>query len=835
MINVSTGDQLAGACNPGWRHLYFFLVFTMELPKRSSFNGPEDDLQLERFRAFVAATSDAVYHMSADWQNLHQLMGKAFLSDTDTTTSSWIEHYIPPSDRKRVQTFIDAAIQTRQPFESEHRVIRADGSIGWAVSRAIPKLNAQGEVIEWFGTASDITQRRLAEDARLQSEMQYQILFNSIDEGFCIIEVLFDAAGKPYNWLFCEVNPAFEKNNGLVNATGKTILELTPDIEPKWFDIYGKVAVTGEPLRFEEHSEALGRWFSLYAFRIGKPHEARVAVLFTDITQQKFSQEMLRTMEQRKAFLLEMSDRIRQLTDPIAIQYEAARLLGEYLGANRVGYAQTQDDDELVAVTQHYTHEVPDIQGTYRYKDYGTQLLKDMQQGKTVVRPDIAGDHNLSPAVKKAHAVLQLGATVNMPLLKQGRLVAILFVHFREAHAWTNEELRMIEETGERIWSAVERGKADAALQEASRRKDEFLAMLAHELRNPMSVLRSGLQLLNAAGDLDESSTRTVGMMSRQMEHLVRMVDDLLDVSRITQGKIELDMHHVELGTVVGSAVEAMQEQFHTRGKTLLFSAVATPLYVHGDSTRLAQVVSNLLTNGLRYTRGQGQVSVNLEADNGRALLRITDDGIGLTPDQLSSIFDLFVQGDNSLARAEGGLGIGLTIVQRLVKMHGGTVEVRSEGLGRGSEFTVTLPLVAAPAESETAGPVPVSGHYQAKRILVIDDNVDAAAVLTAFLNIKGFQVVARHSGESGIAAGEQHHPAVIICDIGMPGMDGYQTAQRIRQTTWGKSAVLIALTGYGRKEDKILAKEAGFDYHFLKPVNLDELAWFLEDLLHNS
>ncbi len=378
---------------------------------------------------------------------------------------------------------------------------------------------------------------------------------------------------------------------------------------------------------------------------------------------------------------------------------------------------------------------------------------------------------------------------------------------------------------------------AEEALKQADQRKDEFLAMLGHELRNPMTTIRAGLQILALAADQEEMISSMVAMMDRQTDHLVRMVDDLLDVSRISRGKIELQKEQVNLARLVQQAVESLQPLFAEQGKFLHIKLPPAPIELEGDVTRLTQIVTNLLTNGARYTGEHGQVWLSLEHRAGpaglpEAILQVRDNGIGLASDQLETVFELFVQVDNSLARSKGGLGLGLTLVKRLVEMHGGRVEAQSEGIDKGSTFTVHLPTLTAAAEPTSKSTPPVTNSATSNRILVIDDNADAAFTVAMLLKLKGYETHTRTSGRAGIEAAEALQPEAILLDIGMPQLDGYETCRLIRAQGWGKAVVVIALTGYGQDEDLQRTKEAGFDGHLVKPVDLAALLNLLTDLL---
>nr|WP_293834906.1 PAS domain-containing protein [uncultured Arsenicibacter sp.] len=366
------------------------------------------------------------------------------------------------------------------------------------------------------------------------------------------------------------------------------------------------------------------------------------------------------------------------------------------------------------------------------------------------------------------------------------------------------------------------RKKAELALQDASRRKDEFLAMLAHELRNPMATIRNGLTILELKAS-DMVAQTTINMMNRQTSHLVRMVDDLLDVGRITQGKIELRKKTVNLVTLARQAAESVFPLFQQEGKLLEVTLPPGPVELDGDATQLTQVMINLLTNGVRYTTDTGKVLFSLDHHAYEAVIRVEDNGIGIHRDELARIFDLFVQVDNSLARSRGGLGLGLTLVKSLVHLHGGRVEASSDGLGLGSSFTVTLP---------TLNPGSAALPETPARLLVIDDNDDSARTLSMLLQLKGYETCTENSGPTGIAAATKQQPAAIVMDIGMPGMDGFEACHYIREQPWGQNLVIIALTGYSQAADRLRSSQCGFDGHLVKPVDIHELTEMIGSLI---
>jgi PAS domain S-box-containing protein len=388
----------------------------------------------------------------------------------------------------------------------------------------------------------------------------------------------------------------------------------------------------------------------------------------------------------------------------------------------------------------------------------------------------------------------------------------------------------------------------EEALRDADRRKDEFLATLAHELRNPLAPLRNGLQVLNQISSQEEVVVQTREMMSRQLAQMVRLIDDLLDISRITRGKIELRKERVELAVVVRSAVETNRPVIEQAGHELTVSLPPEPVYLMADPTRLAQIILNLLNNAARYTEPGGRIGLTVElADElkdpataaekpSEVVIRVRDNGTGIPAEMLPRIFEMFTQVDRSLERSQGGLGIGLTLVRSLVEMHGGTVTAHSDGLGRGSEFVVHLPLApewdagATPA-IEGTGPAPslralplMRSSAPARRILVVDDNRDAALSLALLLQLAGYQTHTAHDGPAALDAARAFRPEIVLLDIGLPGLNGYEVARRLRKDLGLTDAVLVALTGWGQDEDRRLAREAGFDHHLVKPVDPQEL-----------
>jgi PAS domain S-box-containing protein len=541
---------------------------------------------------------------------------------------------------------------------------------GLAVHSAQPRAWSPTEVAIVEDTAERTwaaLERVQAEAALRESEERFRTLFSTMVEGFCVVAMEFDAAGRAVDYRIELMNPAFETHTGMRGLVGKSIRQAIPELEEFWFETYGRVATTGEPVSFVHQASPMGgRWFDVSAFRLGGQGSHRVAILFNDITARKQSEA------------------------------ERERLLHQ--------------------------------------------------------------------------------------------------------------------------------------LRDQDRRKDEFLATLAHELRNPLAPLRNGLQVIQLAG-ADGMVEKARAMMERQLVQMTRLVDDLLDASRVTTGKLELRPERLDVRTVIDAALETSRPLIEQEGHQLSVTVPDVRCAVVGDPVRLAQVVSNLLTNSAKYTNRGGHIRLSAWQDDGWAVISVADNGIGIPREMLESVFAMFTQVDRTLERTSGGLGIGLSLVKGLVEMHGGTIEARSEGPGKGSEIVVRLPVapseVPAPVahDAEPSPPTRTGQH----RILVVDDNVDFAQSLGQILETLGHDVRTVYDGEAGLEMAREFRPRVVLCDIGLPKVNGYDAARRIRAEPWGERAVLVALTGWGHENDLKKSEAAGFDHHLVKPVDPDALVRLLD------
>ena len=550
-----------------------------------------------------------------------------------------------------------------------------------------------------------------------------------------------------------------------------------------------------------------------------------------DVTEQWRIEEALRRSTERKLFQLSLSDQLRALTSPDEIAHTAARMLGEKLQIARVTYVEV-DEPSGTFVQRHWAHNALPNPPTDRLRllDFGAAVIDSLRAGEPLVICDVVTD-----ARTRAHAAayesVGVRASLAIPLVKSGRLSMVLSLQHDAAREWSEGDIEMASDVAERTWLAAENARAQEALREASRRKDEFLAMLAHELRNPLAPLSVAAELLTRHR-LDETRLRNTGeVVDRQVRHMTALVDDLLDVSRVTRGLVVIAETPQDIQAVVAAAVEQVRPLIDAQQHRLSIVVPPRPTTVSGDAKRLVQIVSNLLLNAAKYTPRGGHIRLSVEVDGDLVRICVRDNGIGIPREVQPRIFELFAQAERSPDRSQGGLGLGLALVKSLVELHRGSVTCFSEGVGLGSCFTVALARVAEPpAVSPAQGPPrKIRTASPGLDVLVVDDNADAAEMLRLLLEGAGHRVRVEHEPAGALAQAAAHAPDAGLIDIGLPGMDGYELVRRFRSTGATAAAVYVALTGYGQAADRSRALAAGFDEHLVKPADPERLLSLLD------
>lgn len=717
---------------------------------------------------------------------------------------------IHPDDRPRIVTCIEHAIATGEIYTEEYRVLNADGEERCVIARGHVEYDANGKAIAFPGALVDITERRKTEEALRHSEERYRTLFESMDEGFCIIEMIFDQNGQPVDYIFLETNPAFERQCGLYNVQGKRMRELIPHHENHWFEIYGSVAQTGTPIRFESSAEALQRWYDLYASCVGLPDDRKVAVLFKDITERKLAEEALRQSEDRfriaiesaqlgtwdlnpKTGVLKWDDRCKAvfgLSPTAKVDYDVF-LAGLH----------PEDRDRTHRVVLESFN--PETGGEYEI-EYRTVGLEDGIERWVAAK----GKAFFNPA---GEVIRFIGTVLDITKKKQAEAERDQLLQ-REQAARTEAE-------------------------RANRIKDEFLAVLSHELRSPLNPILGWTKLLQR-GRLDTAKTaEALATIERNAKLQTELIDDLLDVAKILRGKLSLNMAAVNLAFAVEAAIGTVSTA--AAAKSISIHPVLPNVgQVFGNVARLQQIVWNLLSNAIKFTPHGGRVDIQLQQVGTEAHLIVKDTGKGIRADFLPHLFESFQQEDASITRKYGGLGLGLAIVRQLVEVHGGTITANSSGEGLGATFTVRLPLLNIAPEAQ-----PLDEHLHQEldltgiRVLAVDDEPDARELLTALLTQYGADVLTVASASGVLVTLEAFQPTVLVSDIAMPEMDGYTLIQKVRALppTQGGQVPAIALTAHAREDDYQRALSSGFQRHITKPLEPERLVQAVVTLTRNK
>jgi PAS domain S-box-containing protein len=861
------------------------------------------------------------------------------------------------------------------------------------VQQATPREWTEREV-KWVEETAEQTwatvERARAEAALRESEAKYRTLFESVDEGFCTIEVLFDADGKPFDHRILQANPAFKRQSGIANPVGKRSSELAPGLEQDWNDLYAKVIQTGESIRTEERSDTLDRWFEVLVSRVGDAAMHQVAIVFTDISDRKKTEETLRESEQRFRLMADAVPQIVWITDAqgrveffnkqwshyTGVPYEPTtaaevaanfvhpedgdRTMAAFNAAKRSGgifavehrirsatgsyrwflvRAEPYRDLQTGEIVRWFGASVDihdrkqaeatittDLENTRLLRDLSTQLLiedniqvlydKIMATAITLTRADAGTVQILDRATQELMLLASQGfdrtitdhfdrvnagsntscglallrgtrafidfdmpecddpcgalrmhvnagyrSAQSTPLLsRSGRPIGMVSTHWRKHHRPTERELRFLDLLARQAADLLEQRQTEAERQQvlereqaareeaerANRLKDEFLAVLSHELRSPLNPILGWTRLLrngklNPARQMDALAT-----IERNAKLQAQLIEDLLDISRIMQGKLTLSATPVSLAFVITAAIETVRLAADAKQIQIMLDLDPNVAPVSGDAARLQQVVWNLLSNAVKFTEHGGQVTVQLRRvvacgslGHRIAQIRVIDTGRGISPQFLPYVFEYFRQEDGSTTRQFGGLGLGLAIVRQIVELHGGTVKAESSGEHQGATFIVQLPtLQASLVDLE---PTQVQAHLEMRlqnvQILLVDDDTDTREFEAFLLEQQEATVIATASGREALQALDRSLPDVIISDIGMAEIDGYLLMQqiRLRPPTQGGTIPAIALTAYAAEIDQKKALQAGYQKHLTKPLEPEQLVSAIVTLLNSD
>ncbi|WP_437676612.1 PAS domain-containing hybrid sensor histidine kinase/response regulator [Sorangium sp. So ce131] len=702
----------------------------------------------------------------------------------------WLDALHPEDRLATLQTFQRAEAR-RESFRLDYRLRRHDGAYRWCIASGSPRLGPNGEFLGYVGSVIDITERKQAELLLRESEERFRravmatpfpVMIHADDgQVVCVNRAWTDVAGYASEDL-PTVEAWLDRAHGAQkDAVRPKIRALYAQGAPSDVELEATIATaTGERRTWVFRGAPLGKDAAGRRLVISIAH---------DITERKRVDDALRESEAK----------FRTLADAMPQIMWTARPDGSTDYYNRKWY-------EFTAVRE--GEATPESWISFLHEDDRGRCLDAWRRAVVTGEPLEIEYRFFSVTTREHRWFLGRALPVRGP---SGEIVQ-----------WYGTATDIHDQKC-----------AEAALKEADRRKDEFLAMLAHELRNPLGPLRNAAEILRRSGLQQPWAAQACGVLERQVAHMARLVDDLLDVSRVARGRITLRKERCDLAQVLRQTAEDYRSTLEANGLELALEIAAEPRWIHGDPTRLSQAISNVLHNASKFTDAGGRVTVSLSATpEGSAEIHIRDTGIGMDAAMLARAFDPFTQADRSLDRSRGGLGLGLALVRGLVELHGGEVSAESAGVGHGTAVVVRLPLARSVAPPSPRAAPTSDVAARSLRILVIEDNEDAAAMLQALLSMEGYRVEVALSGPAGVDVARSFSPEVILCDIGLPGgMDGYGVARALKGTAGASPSLLIALTGYGREEDRRRAEEAGFDMHFTKPIEPSSLESLLASI----
>ena len=812
----------------------YLLIRTEDVTALVLSNRAVDDTR-SRLDATLAAAEIGtwIWEVGPDRVTADQNLARIFGVDPADAAGGPLEHYtrhIHEEDLPRVSAGIAEAAREGRRFDMEYRIRQDDGTLRWVVARGWVEKDEAGNPTRFPGVVIDITERRQAQAALRETDERLRLAIDLTGLG----TFDYDPQTKVLQWSegcreIFGVAPGEPVSYDTTFARGlhpedrkRTLAAVAEALRPGGAGQYDIEYRTVNPLDGRE------RWVAARGRTIfddgGRPLRFVGTVL--DITARKRMEEAAVRRSEQLQKLAAISTRLNaahDLSSVLGIVTEEARAL---IGAQRAvaSVAAAPENGKLVTVVSNADKDQPEVPTPPTA--VASLLLEDFQGPVRVTRAEAEGQPSLRAA----------GGWLATPLIgRNTRRLGVIQLLDKSVDDFTEDDEALLAQLAQIATVAIENARLYEELRRKDQRKDEFLAMLAHELRNPLAAIRNAVALGSDPTDAAEIEW-AMEVINRQMRQLSRLIDDLLDMSRITQGKVQLRKEPLDAAAILNSAVETVRPLMEERQHELTVALRPGTLQLEADPTRLEQIVVNLLANAAKYTEKGGEISLRARQEDGKIVIRVRDNGVGIPTEKLPQMFELFAQGDRTLARSEGGLGIGLTLVRSLTEMHGGTVEAFSEGQNRGSEFVVRLPASPAapppvteavvpggssrPARTPAAAPQATPPAGNTRRVLVVDDNVDSARGTALILSRYGYDVRVAYDGPGALSAAQEHRPEFVLLDIGLPGMDGYEVAQRLRQDTTMAAVRLVAVSGYGQESDRRRSQEAGFDQHLVKPVD---------------
>ena len=655
------------------------------------------------------------------------------------------------------------------------------------------------------------------EAALREADARTKDALDSISDGFVSVD---------RNWRYRFINDDAERlmQTSRTDLLGRTVWEVFPELAAgRAYEMLHRCARERITVEYEDFSSSLERWFLNKVF---PQRDGGISIYFEDVTQRKQMELQLATDLDHTSELQALSTRLLKPGDLNELLRAIVAAAGRVTGTDKGNVQLYDSTTQRLSIVAHQGFGEAFLD-RFRHQGAASICQAVAIRRERIVVGDIANDPGLQASEDRAVLLADgIGAFQSTRLVsRDGRLLGILNNYYRSAREPSVRELRYVDVLARMAADVIEREQYEQALRDESRRKDAFIATLAHELRNPLAPMTNSLELLRRATGDAKIATKARDILERQLHQLTRLVDDLVDVSRISRDKVELRKERTQLRSIIDQAAEACGPLAQSLGHALDIRLNCGPIELYVDAARLAQVFGNLMNNALKYMPPNGRVVIQADLEGDRVLVRVIDSGIGIEVGELSEIFSMFNQSGRSLEQQQGGLGIGLYLVKKLVEMHGGTVDAHSQGLNCGSEFVVTLPVASASITAVDPSPPSTDiGWVTRLRFLIVEDNRDTAASLDALLRLHGHDTCVTHDGFDALAAAQTFQPDIVLLDIGLPKLNGYDTGRRIRQLPWSDGVVIIALTGWGQTDDRQRSQEAGFDHHLVKPVQYDVL-----------